>query len=308
MQIENDIVFSLCSVLRRQFTILLVGYFVLGPSDLYKLVKEIGKFIQNIRTLGTDLSTTFESNMESQLELEELRKAQRDLTDAFSFRRSINVDDTEAFATTTTTPRAEEVAGAGATAAVASEAAAAASGTPKKKKRVRVKKKIQPEVPAPSEITSAAEPATSNIPDLEMPSTGDPFVGDTASSMTKEEEEEINKEFEKYVNMGSESEKNGKMEMASLSPEEETASQTRFQQQMSSDWNKQIMDNEDKLSPLAKVMEMLAVLEKEKISKSKLLEEEYRKRAEMDQEYYEKQRKILEDAAAEVQKDVYKIP
>ena len=62
-----------------------MGYFVLGPSDLYKLVKEIGKFIQNIRTMGTDLTTTFENNMESQLQLEELRKAQRELNDAFSF-------------------------------------------------------------------------------------------------------------------------------------------------------------------------------------------------------------------------------
>ena len=52
-----------------QATILLVGYFVLGPSDLYKLVKEIGKFIQNVRTLGTEATKTFENTMESQLEL-----------------------------------------------------------------------------------------------------------------------------------------------------------------------------------------------------------------------------------------------
>ena len=89
----------------------MVGYFVLGPSDLYKLVKEIGKFVQNIRTLGTDLTTTFESNMESQLQLEELRKAQRELNDAFSFRRSINTDETsDAFSTTATTPRPDEAA------------------------------------------------------------------------------------------------------------------------------------------------------------------------------------------------------
>ena len=76
----------------------MVGYFVLGPSDLYKLVKEIGKFIQNVRNFSTDLSTTFESNMENTLQLEEIRKAQRELNDAFSFRRSINVDeDSEAF-------------------------------------------------------------------------------------------------------------------------------------------------------------------------------------------------------------------
>ena len=53
-----------------------VGYFVLGPLDLYKLVKEIGKFITNIQMLGTDLGKTFENNMESTLQLEELRNQQ----------------------------------------------------------------------------------------------------------------------------------------------------------------------------------------------------------------------------------------
>mmetsp|Transcript_14840 Transcript_14840/g.17037 ORF Transcript_14840/g.17037 Transcript_14840/m.17037 type:complete len:237 (+) Transcript_14840:183-893(+) len=75
------------------FTILLVGYFVLGPNDLYKLTKEVGKFVQNFRTLGSEASKTLETNLESQLELEEIRKAQRNLNDAFSFRRTINVDD-----------------------------------------------------------------------------------------------------------------------------------------------------------------------------------------------------------------------
>lgn len=72
---------------------LLVGYFVLGPSDLYKLVKEIGKFIQNVRTLGTEAARSFEGTMEDQLELTELRKAQNELNAAFGFRRSINTDE-----------------------------------------------------------------------------------------------------------------------------------------------------------------------------------------------------------------------
>jgi Sec-independent protein translocase protein TatA len=72
---------------------LLVGYFVLGPSDLYKLVKEIGKFIQNVRTLGTEAAKSFEGTMEDQLELTELRKAQSELNAAFGFRRSINTDE-----------------------------------------------------------------------------------------------------------------------------------------------------------------------------------------------------------------------
>ena len=30
-------------------TIVLIGYFVLGPTELYKLTREIGKFITNFR-------------------------------------------------------------------------------------------------------------------------------------------------------------------------------------------------------------------------------------------------------------------
>jgi Sec-independent protein translocase protein TatA len=72
---------------------LLVGYFILGPADLYKLVKEIGKFIQNVRTLGSEAAKSFEGTMENQLELTELRKAQQELNSAFGFRRSINTDE-----------------------------------------------------------------------------------------------------------------------------------------------------------------------------------------------------------------------
>jgi Sec-independent protein translocase protein TatA len=83
---------------RTQFTILLVGYFVLGPSDLYKLTKEIGTFFQTFKTFTAEATATFENTMESNLQLDEIRKAQRDLNEAFSFRRSINVDaESEAF-------------------------------------------------------------------------------------------------------------------------------------------------------------------------------------------------------------------
>ena len=70
-----------------------MGYFVLGPSDLYKLVKEIGKFIQNARTLGAEAAKSFEGTMEDQLELKELRRAQSELNEAFGFRRSINTSE-----------------------------------------------------------------------------------------------------------------------------------------------------------------------------------------------------------------------
>ena len=97
-----------------------MGYFVLGPTDLYKLVKEIGKFVQNFQTFTSEATASFENNLESQLQLEEIRKAQRELTDAFSFRRSINVDeDTEAFEVNAQSPRIIDGGGADSVAAVA---------------------------------------------------------------------------------------------------------------------------------------------------------------------------------------------
>ena len=304
---------------QQQFTVLLVGYFVLGPSDLYKLVKEIGKFIQNIRTLGTDLTTTLESNMESQLQLEELRKAQRELNDAFSFRRSINTDETsEAFSTTVTTPRADETTSATAAVAVSS----VENGKPKRKVRRRVKRQ--------TDVNGSALPQN-NVPDLEMPqdatSSGkstttdetyanrpsDPFI----EEYTQAEKALIDEEFDKYVSLGDDdklastksseswysesSSPAAKTPTSPPNPQMEVAAQSRFQQQLSGNWNEQIMANQEQLEPLAKVMQLLATLEEEKIASTKRLEEEFRKRAEMEEEYYQKQRKVLEEAAAQVQ-------
>ena len=105
-----------------QAVVVLVGYFVLGPTELYKLTKEIGKALQNFRSLSTEASKQFETSMEDQLDLQELRKAQRELDDAFNFRRSINTDETaEAFDTATEeAARAAEMAAASGTAAAAS--------------------------------------------------------------------------------------------------------------------------------------------------------------------------------------------
>lgn len=131
-----------------------MGYFVLGPSDLYKVVKSLGQGIQNLRTLSSDVTKTFETNMESQLQLDELRKAQRELNDAFSFRRSINVDvdaefNTISSSTNTTTAEAP--------AATAQQETAEAQRT--RKKRKRVKKKME-----------------QNVPDLEMPPLDDTLI------------------------------------------------------------------------------------------------------------------------------------
>jgi ribosomal protein L12E/L44/L45/RPP1/RPP2 len=287
---------------------------------LYKLTKEIGKFIQNIQTLGSDLSTTLETNMESQLQLEDLRKAQRELTDAFSFRRSINVDDEEeAFATNVSTPRGgksigdvpgvgdvpSEVAAAGAGAATA----AGAAGAPSKKKKKMRRRKIVKEEPMEG---------SGEVPDLDMSDAFPDLPADTPSSdgsseLTAEEEAVIEQEFGKYTmtdpNPMSEWYDNTMAATAkddSASPEESTAEdQSRFQQQLSGTWNDQVLANQDKLSPLASVMELLAVLEQEKIDADKQMEEEFRKRAEIKEVYYKKQRSALENAVTQIQQEAY---
>jgi Sec-independent protein translocase protein TatA len=144
---------------------------VLGPSDLYRLVKEIGKFIQNVRTLGTEAAKSFEGTMEDQLELTELRKAQSELNAAFGFRRSINTD--EYASPFDRTGFGEDGAGYygadGASAAAASTAAAASATTEggeaaagaatgaagRKRRLVRRKKKKAPD-PAAEEAAAEA--------------------------------------------------------------------------------------------------------------------------------------------------------
>lgn len=322
-----------------------MGYFVLGPSDLYKLVKEIGKFVQNIQALGTDLSTTLESNMESTLQLEELRKAQQELTDAFSFRRSINVDDTDAFATTVNTPRAE-----GAVAEVAAVAATAITDTdtntdanantdtdtavPPKKKKIR-RRRVKKQVPVMTDDDDVDNNEYSGeIPDLDMNaafpelddesvSTDDSSSSSATSTMTAEEEAEIEREFDQYTTTDGpnpmsewyensmaatqaadsqdDDDDDGEQPSSTGSSEEQNQSQSRFQQQLSGNWNDQVLANQKELEPLAKVMELLALLEQEKVDADKRIAEEYRRRTKLDDEFYQKQRRVLEDAVAQVQ-------
>jgi len=304
----------------------LVGYFVLGPSDLYKLVKEIGKFVNNIRTLGTQATAQFETTMESQLELQEIRKAQRELNDAFSFRRSINVDDEgEAFSTE---PGPKEpvpdVPMAGATTATAAAAPSENAAPPKRaKKRRRVKKK-QPQ-PAPEEPTLNMEGSpVNNIPDLDMSSAfPDPAMAtaeSTGTGATKDEKKDdwfaddmpsasdMAKEDMEWLNLGidddSSSEKTAP-DVAKLDPVEEAAAQSRFQQQMNASWNQKVIENEDKLAPLAMIMERLAILEDEKAAAERRLDDEFRERYRLEEEYYQKKREVLEQSAAKVQQDAY---
>mmetsp|Transcript_31697 Transcript_31697/g.54044 ORF Transcript_31697/g.54044 Transcript_31697/m.54044 type:complete len:447 (+) Transcript_31697:153-1493(+) len=316
---------------------LIVGYLVLGPSDLYKLVKEVGKFIQNFRTLGTEAAKQFEGTMENQLELTELRKAQAELNDAFSFRRSINTyEDGQAFGATSFSENAAaastEFAAAGAGAATATatagaataEGATTAEGAPVKKKRrlVRRKKKKAAE-PEPEEINV---PSPEEIyPDLDM----------LDAELTEEEKlraERLERlsggETEQPLTYSSSSSSSSSSTSSEpdwfTASEEEIASQVlendplvkdpaldafeknRFQSQLSAeDWNAQIMANEDQLAPLSMVMKRLAILEEEKNAADKRLEEEYQKRMDNEDKFYLEKRRVLEEAIVEIQEGVY---
>lgn len=64
--------------------ILGVGYFLLGPTELYRLAKEVGKLVTQLRTAATEASAQFSEAMESQLAISEIREVADDLQQAFS--------------------------------------------------------------------------------------------------------------------------------------------------------------------------------------------------------------------------------
>ena len=311
--------------------IVLVGYFVLGPSDLYKLVKQIGAFVQNIQTLGSDLSTTFENNMESTLQLEEIRKAQRELNDAFSFRRTINVDaDSDAFSVQAGSAQKAEAERLAAVAATSATMTVGSNFTstqqPSKKIRRRIRKKeeepIVPDIPSMSEYNmQSSDSILNNVPDLEMP--------------TRDSDEEaaiIEEEFNQYVlnpmtssfddwdnwdgmnrtgvDTDSQTVTNtdatrNVTTAAIVDPATKLAEQTRFQQQLSGNWNSQILNAGDSLEPIALVMNKIALLEQEKKAALKRLDEEYAQRTAIEEKFYKEQRQLLEETARDVQSTAF---
>ena len=287
-----------------------MGYFVLGPSELYKLVKEIGKFVQNFRTLGAEATKSFESTMENQLELTELRKAQRELNDAFSFRRSINTDEgMEAFDEGLF--KASEEAAVGATAAVASTAVGEVTeeGTTKRKRRklVRRKKKVVVEEPPADERELLTE-----YPDLDMlnEQPASDSSASTDNSLRAQRLERLGGASETPIPTepdwftASEEDVASKIldQQPNGNPALEAYQKNRFQSQLSADdWNKQIMDNEDNLAPLAMVMKRLAILEEEKQAADKRLEEEYQRRMDNEDKFYLEKRRVLEESIEEIQ-------
>jgi Sec-independent protein translocase protein TatA len=310
---------------------LLVGYFILGPSDLYKLVKEVGKFLQNIRTFSNDLSTTFESSMENSLQLAEIRKAQRELNDAFSFRRSINVDEnSEAFSVEAGSAQAAEAAAA--SASVTPGAAAVTGKTPKK-----IRRRVRRKAPTPSAM--AEDETLGTVPmDLEMPQPSTSVTtaatlttrttAASESSFTEQELAEIEREFNQYVESpllssspttttttADNSDSDALMTTNVLTPE-----QNRFQQQLSGQWNEQILSSsssstanattstllsnaltpEDEPWFMETIRKQMALLEQEKQNRLRILEEEYERKKDIEQEFYWKQRSILEEAVQSV--------
>lgn len=317
------------------FTIVLIGYFVLGPSDLYKLVKEIGKNIQNFQNFATEATSTLESNLESQFQLEEIRKTQQELTDAFSFRRSINVEEeTDPFEINVQSPRGQDDVVTPAIqdlpeydlSTTATAATGGAAVAPKKKKMRRIKRKKSPdpavedEVPKfPADVATTNQQLANDIPaeldmdkDLQMAEEKAMeaiFNGSNGSNedLKLEEKEtsnlaaQIREDRIERLQRGAESQQAADNDDDSSSLIE----QSRFQQQTSNDWNGQILANNDKLAPLGDVMNLLAVLEEEKSAADKRLQEEFKAREANEENFYLEKRKILEEAAAEIQAAAY---
>jgi len=325
------------------FTILLVGYFVLGPSDLFKLTKEVGKFVQNVQSFATEATNSLETTMEDQLNLEEIRKAQRELNDAFSFRRSINVDgEQDAFSVTTTTPRigdeiadvkydmsttsAVDVGGGGAAALGEGAAVAAVAVAPKKKKRIRRIKVKKPPV-VDDEVVAIAPPAIIDQPQLanDVPSelgwgdVDDEFEKAGTSMMeTISGSVDKNNDDDAAADDAAAQARKGRLERLErgISKEQSSATtiateydvsseQSRFQQQLSGNWNDQVLANGDKLEPLAQVMNLIALLEEEKVAGDERLQEEFKLREQNEEKFYLEKRKLLEEAGAEIQASAY---
>jgi len=307
----------------------LVGYFVLGPSDLFKLTKEVGKFVQNVQSFATEATATLETSMEDQLQLEDIRKAQRELNEAFSFRRTINVDsESEAFSVNvqsprvgdeyepTTTSASEEGAASGAASGVAASTTATAVA-PKKKKRIRrIKRKkvvvdddielandIPTDLEMPDDVDNEFEAAGKRMMESLKSLSDDDDDESDADADAEEWAAQTRKERRERLEQSTTSIKD--IQSTATTEEFDMSQQSRFQQQLSENWNDQILANNDKLEPLALVMERLALLENEKDAQDKRLQEEFKLREENEEKFYLEKRKLLEQAAAEIQASAY---
>jgi len=236
-----------------------------------------------------------------------LRKAQRDLNDAFNFRRSINTEDEtifednkEIFNGEPREPRRDPILDE--------------DGNPKKKIRRRIKKKVAiQEDELPAAIEEEQLPAAikeGQIPDLTMPELSKHDQDLAKEDVDTDSQEKLRQE---RIDRLQESSSMSWFEDSEQLPQEEVATtptasteESRFQAQLSGQWNDQVLANEDKLSPLSKIMDRLAILEDEKNAADLRLEEEFRLRGELEEKFYKEKRTLLEEAAAETQMDAYK--
>mmetsp|Transcript_24790 Transcript_24790/g.28560 ORF Transcript_24790/g.28560 Transcript_24790/m.28560 type:complete len:446 (+) Transcript_24790:208-1545(+) len=324
-------------------TIVLVGYFILGPSELFKLTKQIGKAITNIQTLGAEATRNFEDQMEDTINIEEIRKTQQELSEVFNFRRTINQPNEYDFTTEPPPVAPEPTMAAAATTAAAAvatteEAVDNSIAAPKKKKRIvrrRKKKIVEPEpdldlnVDMPSDWSTDspsgmadddtnwfdAPPATpfdgtGNIEDLEMPQQPADDATEFNAYSREARMERLKSSGDGIHNDATENADPSYPDDTGMGSmfnniEDQSEEQSRFAAQLSGGWNKSVMDSEDELSPLPKIMERLAILEEEKNAADARLEEEFRLRGELEEKYYREKRSILEEAASDTQMNAY---
>ncbi|GMI38311.1 hypothetical protein TrCOL_g2817 [Triparma columacea] len=279
--------------------VVLIGYFVLGPQELYKLTKEIGKFISSFRAVGTEATKAFTDNMETQIAMDEIRQARDELNDAFSFRRSINWEEEEE-AELAAKKNAEGEEGAAAKVAKVEAETDGLKGEGKKKKiRRRVKKRPKPE---PEEELQQQDEAMVGMAGGEKMNFGEGMMEGFAGEVNNEGyidpdpsrgfegdqgEEERDGLSESYPDLGPVGEEEGEM-MAN----------DRFKQQLDVDsWNSNIMDNEESMEPLAVIMKKIALLEEEREGRIKMLEEEFRMKNDLEEKFYREKKVILEEGA-----------
>jgi len=253
--------------------------------------------------------------------------AQRELNDAFSFRRSINVDgEQDAFSVTTTTPRiGDEIADVGGGAAGGEGAAAAAVAVAPKRKKKRIRRIKVKKPPVIDDEIAIAPPAVINQPQLandipselgwgdvdnEFEKAGNSMMETISGSVDKNNDDaaddaatQARKERLERLERGISKEQSSATTIAT--EYDISSEQSRFQQQLSGNWNDQVLANGDKLEPLAQVMNLIALLEEEKVAGDERLQEEFKLREQNEEKFYLEKRKLLEEAGAEIQASAY---
>ncbi|GMI25482.1 hypothetical protein TeGR_g5613 [Tetraparma gracilis] len=267
------------------FTIVAVGWLILGPTELFKLSKELGKVVSSVRAAGDGVTRQWTEDMEGQVALEDIRKAKRDLDDAFSFRRTINWDEEQAEADEERA-REEELAGGGkeegkaAGGGVAAAAGPKAQGGKPRKIRRRVRKQAEPE-PEPEEPPPFDEPTAE----------GEEPIGDTYPDLPGT-----------YPDLSADD---------SASPAADSAAaDDKFASQLDMDaYNAAIMERGAPApppppahsplpagDPMSVLSEQLSLLAEEKEASLKRFEEAMEEKRRVEDRYFEGKRRLLEEA------------